>query len=159
MNKELSQAIISKIHGVPWEESRWVDAIGCTKKHIIEVGKVCFSDGYKYYRYVPETDSIENHYGDEVYCSENLKPITLSRVVQAFSNIVDWRVDYLSECRWGSLVLSKEKYIEGHEPVLLNEIYIKWKLLNKDKSTATLEDQNSETIQALERMFLTKNDE
>jgi hypothetical protein len=37
-------------------------------------------------------------------------------------------------------------------------VEVNWKLLKKDKSTATLEDQSPETIQALESIFLTKTD-
>ena len=143
---KLKQAIIEKIHGLPWEEARFkeLEIEGCviTDRRDIE--------------WLVEGQLLEvivNMYDEDLLAQYTINgsPITLSRVLQALDN-VGWYIT-----GYGDDVNIDEGYFEV---VFFNEnnweIELRWKLLKEDKSTATLEDQSEKTIETLKDIFLTK---
>lgn len=151
MNK-LKQAIISKIHGLPWEEARWVEFTGRTLSELQDSA----DDDY----------FIENvGWWDEKrltvvdVCDQPIVPvfyhdITLSRVLQALYQ-EGWEAHDRSDSR--ELTNNKisitlyHKYAD--EDMGGYNFILEWKLLKEDKSTATLEDQSEETVKTLKLIF------
>jgi hypothetical protein len=170
---QLKQAIIEKIHGLPWEEARWVDTFGETRDQLIKGaydlggGSLMIDYDYNqfngiYYRvkedefYLSQFDYMSWEPGSSFNKNPapgemEPQPITLSRVLQALRNCKEveevdlhGNISSLEIVRiipWGNSYRSKFDRIE-------------WKLLKEDKSTATLEDQSEETIEALKTIFL-----
>ena len=159
MNK-LKQIIIEKIHGLPWEEARWVDSTGYTKKQVLDyvvehhpdismldcvnvinpnnMDILCYVRGGIIY------SANDREYGEVEYVPKG-EPITLSRVLQALKESVQFKVGH-SDSK-SHVTISYRNY--GYD----SWSYFQWKLLKEDKSTAELEDQSEETIKTLELIF------
>ena len=160
MNKtqKLAQAIIEKIHGMPWSEARWVDAIGTTKANLIDDAQHFDEKAHLGYGWLtgwttPDGEDLTFYKNDIWALGERkifkyrpyIKPITFSRVIEAL--IAD---NVYSGVDVGCQIVLLE-FGNAKEDVL-----IPWKILNEDKSTATLEDQSEETIEALSEIFLSR---
>ena len=127
--EKLTRRVIELIHDLPYEEAIKKEFMkGCIVKDKC-YGKLAIYNG---------VDSM-----DSSMCNRELEiigfPITLSRVMQAFSKL---ELDSLINCHinnYGKLVFRKEVW----------EYYIDWQLTTKDGATATLDDQTDETIEEL----------
>ena len=83
-------------------------------------------------------------------------PITLSRVLQALEKTDMYGGVYelnASETSWW-LKFKQYSRVDKRSRFQIDTAWIEWKLLKEDKSTATLEDQSEETIEALTKIFL-----
>jgi len=172
---KLDQAIISIIHGLPWEEAKWVDSVNLTRDQLIQNAieeKALYAhiehyldedeDEYScqpaardsgiYYCFKKEHFVIST-YGnggyprDREYIPEG-QPITLSRVLQALDKL-GWKMT-----ADGDLIGVYDGYFEcDFVSFDCEHIQIKWKLLKEDKNTATTEDQSEETTTVLTNIF------
>lgn len=150
-NKELTilkKAIIEKIHGLPWEEARWeeMSVEGCeilSDNHVYVVDGDNFIVGCKECQGFECGNSVELSTPDKSLDKFTVLglPITLSRVLQVMREM-DIFGGYIYH-NGDTLRLS-----------LGEENYMYWKLLKEDKSTAILEDQSEDTIEALTKIFL-----
>ena len=151
MNK-LKQVMISKIHGLPWEEAMAIEMMSpdCKMEQVNLVEEVeqskklpfaNLNDCNQHFDFTDNATVLARpHYDVEGI------PITLSRVLQALYDMDFQVADFLVQGECLSFIYSFDDHWIG----------IDWKLLKEDKSTATLEDQSPDTIQALESIFLTQ---
>ena len=136
MNK-LKQAIIEKIHGLPWEEAKWIEYTGYSRSYIQSKGTVGEPYYGYYYFYDDRNDTVLDYHGDVIddeITEDVVKPITLSRVLQAI------------DCMKGSITFAE--WLSHREMVLRH-----WKPLKEDKSTAELDDQSEVVIKGLKYIF------
>ena len=135
--QKLAQAIISKIHGLPWEEAVLKDLIFAVKaKTNSDTDKLVETAVKKL---------ISKSSDSRVW--DLCKPTTLSRVLHALGSLEKENEHY---ARFG--FIHKSDRIN----VLFSGITFDWIFLDEDKSTATLEDQSEETIEALSKIFLSQ---
>ena len=156
---KLKQAIISSIHGQPWDESKWKEAAmpeclfdvkypsqnaldWCQDKDGFNLIGFCYIYDLEKKTMYKLLDSGVQEPIDFIIkgC-----PISLSRLLQALENLGNYFVSY--EVQFSQVkLIPKEKQDKGYSFEFIPLI--------RDGSPATLQDQSEQTIDILCKLFL-----